>query len=131
MEPDLGTVLRWRAMARGWARLAGVMSLPPGVFFLAAWLVEGTYDGDLMNFRYYYWRVLSGGLFCSWGVIGVAFPGVLARLAFPLPRAAWPPRCPYCRHELVSLRGARCPECGNGLTEEFVERSARAPEGGS
>ena len=129
MVPDLRTTLRWRAAARAWLRVAGVMSLPAGLMFLAAWIIEGLYDGDLTNYRYYFWRILSGLLFTSWGVIGVAFAGWVSCLMFPVPR--WPPRCPFCRHSLVALREARCTECGRRLPEEYVESSVPPPEGGT
>lgn len=131
MTPDLATVLRWRAAARAWLRLGALLAAPASLFFLGAWLIEGLHDGDLWNLRYYYWRVLSGALFGLWSIVGLTLPGLIARIILRLPRGKWPPRCPYCRHDLVSLKEMRCPECGNALTDEFVRASNNRPGGGS
>lgn len=131
MVPDLETTLKWRAIARALLRLFGLLCLPAGGFFLAAWLIEGISDRDLWSFRYYYWRIISSVLFLSWGFLGLALGGVVARILLPLPKHRWPPKCPYCKYELVTLREARCPECGRALTAEYVAGSQRPPEGGS
>ncbi len=105
------------------------MTLPAGICFFAAWLIEGINDGDLSNLRYYFWRILAGGLFTYWGLAGIFFAGLVSRLMFPVHR--WPPRCPYCRHTLVSLREPRCTECGYPLPEEYLQSSVKPPEGGT
>lgn len=134
MEPRLLLVLRWRGLAQGILRLVGVMSLAPAMFCAGSWLIEGIFDRDLGNLRYYFWRVLGAAWFAVWAVMGLGFSGWLSRMAFPLPRMERPARCPACGHGLVSLREGRCPECGIGLPAEFVRAShdgARAGVPGS
>lgn len=129
MVPDLNTLLRWRVLVRAALRLVGLFSLPFGAVFIVGWLIEGISDNDLWSWRYYFQRVMTGGLLLLWGVAGLVFAGPITRLILPLPR--WPVRCPYCRHELVTLREARCTECGNSLSEDFVTASHNRPGGGA
>ena len=65
-------------------------------------------------------------------VARLVLAGPVTRFLLPLRRPSWPPRCPACRHELVSLREARCPECGIEMPEAFVawsEPHERAGQG--
>ena len=120
MIPDVASVLRWRALFRAGLRLSGLVAAPIGLAFLTAWAIEGVSDGDFFSLYWYRWHiavVASCGLWC---VVGLVLAGPMTRFLLPLHRPSWPPRCPACRHELVSLCEARCPECGIELPEAFV-----------
>lgn len=119
MIPSIESIVQMRlfltALIRVLAILLWVFSLLPLVW----WLADGLAVADVFYWRDYKSFIVSFCIFALAGTVLFMHARWLSDRLIPMEYRSC---CPRCRYPFVSAQESRCPECGLGLPQDFLDR---------